>query len=113
MARSEDLAAMSKTATEFCRRFARKRSAVGGAVLFALIVAAAAAAPILFPEDPWNMVAPPLLWPGQDMDFPLGSDPLGRDIAAGIFHGARMALLIGAVSTLAALAIGITIGAVS
>jgi peptide/nickel transport system permease protein len=104
---------MTAVVADFFRRFGRRRTALFGAVLLALIVAAAAAAPFLFPEDPWNMVAPPLLWPGQDMAFPLGSDPLGRDIAAGICHGARMALIVGGVSTLAALALGVSIGAVS
>ncbi len=95
------------------RLFRRKRTAVIGLVVFALIVAAALLAPVLYPDDPGDMVAAPLLWPGEDMAYPLGTDPLGRDIAAGIFHGARSALMIGGISTLVALAIGITVGALS
>ena len=34
--------------------------------------------------------------------LPLGTDTLGRDIAAGLVHGARISLLIGVVATLAA-----------
>jgi ABC-type dipeptide/oligopeptide/nickel transport system permease subunit len=36
---------------------------------------------------------------------------LGRDVAAGIAHGARISLIIGVVSTLTSLIIGVTIGA--
>ena len=45
--------------------------------------------------------------------FPLGTDTLGRDIAAGLVHGARVSLLIGVVSTLVALLIGVPLGAVA
>ena len=43
----------------------------------------------------------------------LGSDSLGRDVAAGIAHGARISLMVGAVSTVAALSIGVTLGAIA
>ena len=52
-------------------------------------------APLLYPGDPLDMVAQPLLWPGQDAAYPLGSDSLGRDVAAGIAHGARVSLAEG------------------
>ncbi len=84
-----------------------------GAVLLALVVAMAVSAPIMFDDDPWAMVARPLLWPGDDPAFPLGSDALGRDVAAGIFHGARVSLLIGATAAFAAILLGTAIGAVA
>jgi peptide/nickel transport system permease protein len=86
---------------------------VFGAVLLACVIAAACCADLAYPGDPWDMAAPPLLWPGDDPAFPLGSDTLGRDIASGLFHGARASLLIGAVAALAALAAGTTIGALA
>ena len=43
----------------------------------------------------------------------LGSDTLGRDVASGVMHGARVSLLIGVASTLAALLIGVTLGAIA
>jgi peptide/nickel transport system permease protein len=95
------------------RRFCRRRASVLGAVLLGLVVLAAAAADWAYPGDPWDMAAPPLLWPGQDPSFPLGSDTLGRDIAAGLFHGARASLLIGFISALAALSVGTMIGALA
>ena len=44
---------------------------------------------------------------------PLGTDALGRDVLAGLIHGARVSLLIGLVSTLVALTIGVPLGAVA
>ncbi|MCS3451254.1 peptide/nickel transport system permease protein [Bradyrhizobium elkanii] len=78
-----------------------------------LIVAAAALAPVFYPGDPLSMVARPLLWPGQDSSFPLGSDSLGRDLAADLMHGARISLLIGFVATTIGLVVGISVGAVA
>jgi len=95
------------------RRFCRRRASVLGAALLAGVILAACCAGWAYPGDPWDMAAPPLLWPGEDPAFPLGSDTLGRDLAAGLFHGARASLLIGGVSALAALAAGTTIGALA
>lgn len=92
-------------------RFCHKRSAVFGLALLLLISALAILAPVLYPVEPGEMIAPPLLWPGESAAFPLGSDQLGRDMAAGLAHGARSALLIGMVSSAAAISIGVAIGA--
>jgi peptide/nickel transport system permease protein len=83
---------------------------LGGAIVL-LLVAMAAGAGVVFPDDPMAMVAPPLLWPGADPAFPLGTDSLGRDIAAGIVHGARASLAIGFLSSGAALLLGTAVGA--
>ena len=96
---------------EFWRRYRRKSSAVAGLVLLGLILSVAAIGPLLVPGDPWAIVARPFLWPGQDAAHPLGSDLLGRDILRGIVHGARVSLLIGLSATVAALGIGVTVGA--
>jgi peptide/nickel transport system permease protein len=77
------------------------------------VVAIAFAADLIYPTDPLDMVAPALLWPGQDWDYPLGTDALGRDLAAGIVHGARVSLLVGFFAALIGLVIGTTIGALA
>lgn len=97
----------------FAARFARRRASVLGAALLAGVVGMAAVAGSLYPGDPWDMAADPLLWPGRDAAFPLGSDTLGRDVAAGLFHGARASLLVAASATVTALAIGIVVGALA
>jgi peptide/nickel transport system permease protein len=82
---------------------------VAGLVIIASIVLAAAGAPFVFPFSPWEMRGAPFLPPGSP-DFLLGTDALGRDVAAGIAHGALVSLLIGGVSTVVALGIGIGLG---
>jgi len=96
----------------FLRGFTRNRGAVAGTVVLLLVALVAATANLLFPFSPWDMRGAPFLRPGE-MGFLLGSDSLGRDVAAGIAYGARVSLLIGGVSTLAALSIGVTLGAVA
>ncbi|WP_159916603.1 ABC transporter permease [Pantoea sp. 18069] len=91
--------------------FVRNAAGVGGVVFLLLVLALALAAPWLFPGDPLDMVATPLLWPGQDPAFPLGSDSMGRDVLAGIAHGARMSLSVGVVAAVLSLLIGIVVGA--
>lgn len=97
---------------DFPRRFARNRSAVAGLAVLALVVLMALAAPALYPGDPWDMVAEPFLPPASP-GYPAGTDMMGRDIAAGLFHGARVSLLIGLVATGVALLIGVSVGAVA
>ncbi|WP_420343900.1 ABC transporter permease [Paenirhodobacter sp.] len=98
---------------EFWKRFAANRGGVIGLVLLVLIVAVAVAAPMLFPGNPWKMVSRPFLPPFENAKFLLGTDTVGRDVAAGLAHGARVSLLVGLVSTLAALIIGIPMGALA
>lgn len=98
---------------DFVKRFSKNYGAVVGAIILGLIVLMAIAAPVLFPVDPWRTVAMPLLRPFEDAQYPLGTDMLGRDIAAGIAHGAKVSLLIGIVSTLVAVLIGVSVGAVA
>lgn len=93
------------------RTLLRNPAAVAGLLILLAMAALALLAPVLFPGDPLDMVAPPLLWPGQDPQFPLGSDSLGRDVLAGIAHGARISLAVGAVAAVLSLLIGIVLGA--
>ena len=80
-------------------RFSRNRGAIVGLAIVVCIVLMTIAAPILYPGDPGEMVAQPFIWPFSNPAFPLGSDMLGRDLAAQIFHGAHESLLIGASAT--------------
>ena len=98
--------------SDFWRRYARNKGAVVGLVILILVALIAATAPLIFPGSPWDMAGAPFLPPGE-MGMLLGSDSLGRDVAAGIAHGARVSLLVGAVSTVAALAVGVTLGAIA
>jgi peptide/nickel transport system permease protein len=98
---------------EFWRRFRRNRSAVIGLALLLAIVSMALLADVLYPGSPLRMVARPMQWPFANASYPLGTDRLGRDITAAIFHGARISLLTGITATVFSLLVGIAIGALS
>lgn len=93
------------------RRYLRNPAAVIGLVLLAIVLAMAVTAGWLFPRDPLALAGRPLIWPLDNPRFWLGTDNSGRDIAAQIFHGARISLLIGLVATAIAIATGVVIGA--
>ncbi|MBL8570301.1 MAG: ABC transporter permease [Phreatobacter sp.] len=94
------------------RAFSRHPSGMIGFAILLVVLVLAVLAPVLYPEDPWEMVGRPFAPPMTD-GFLLGSDTLGRDVAAGIIHGTRVSLTIGVTSTLAAVLIGVLIGAMA
>jgi peptide/nickel transport system permease protein len=95
------------------RRYFRSPAAVVGLLLLLVVIAMAISAGFLYPRDPLALAGRPLLWPFANPRFPLGTDNSGRDIAAQIFHGARISLLIGGVATLIAVVIGVLVGALA
>jgi len=95
------------------KRYCRSPSALVGLFLLLVVIAMAISAGWLYPRDPLALAGRPLIWPFSNPRFLLGTDNSGRDIAAQLFYGARISLLIGAVSTIAALLIGITLGAIA
>lgn len=97
----------------FLKRFARNRGALIGLIILVAVVLFAILAPSLYPQSPWRTVARPFLAPFVMERFPLGTDTLGRDIASGLAHGARVSLTIGLVSTIVALLIGVPLGAIA
>jgi peptide/nickel transport system permease protein len=68
---------------------------------------------VLYPDDPLGLAGRPLQWPSLGGRFWLGTDASGRDIASQIVHGARTTLLMGIMSTVIAITIGIVIGALA
>jgi peptide/nickel transport system permease protein len=97
----------------FLGRFARNRAALAGLAVLVIVVVAALAAPYLFPRNPLRIVGRPEVWPFLNWRHPLGTDSLGRDIAAIVAHGARTTLLIGLFASLTATLIGVTVGAIA
>ncbi len=89
-------------------RFARNRLAVAGAAVLILLLLLVALTPLLFPADPFSLVGPALQPPGER--FLLGTDTLGRDVAAEIAYGARTSLIIGVGATLGAILFGAVVG---
>ena len=98
---------------QLLRLYLRNPAAVIGLVLLLIMLAMAASAGWLFPRDPLALAGRPLQWPMENARFWLGTDSSGRDIAAQIFHGARISLLIGLVATALAIFIGVVVGAIA
>ncbi|EJL54234.1 ABC-type dipeptide/oligopeptide/nickel transport system, permease component [Rhizobium sp. CF122] len=110
-------ASVSGTAWRGMRRelkvFLANYNALFGTAILLLVALSALFAPLLYPGDPLEMVARPFLWPGQNPAYPLGTDSMGRDVLAGIVHGARISLTVGLAATALGLTAGIAIGAVA
>jgi peptide/nickel transport system permease protein len=87
--------------------FARRKplGAIGGGIL-ALLILIAILAPAISPSDP-NFIHDEDLVANPSWEFPLGTDPIGRDVMSRLFHGARISLFVG----LASITIGVTAGA--
>lgn len=81
-----------------------------GLALLAVQLVVAALAGTLYPGDPFELAGAAFLRPGEDAEFPLGTDIMGRDIAAGLAHGARVSLLVGLSATLIATVLGTAVG---
>jgi peptide/nickel transport system permease protein len=96
---------------DFWRRFRHNRAAVGAAALLALIILMALFGPLVYSTSPFEMVGAPFSLPFAE--FPLGTDVSGRDIMAGIVHGAGISLLIGVISAFTATTVGVAIGALA
>jgi peptide/nickel transport system permease protein len=95
----------------FASRFSRNKGAVIGLLILGVIVFLALTAPLLYPGNPFSAVGEPFELPFER--FFLGTDQLGRDVAAGLAHGARTSLLIALIATLISLCLGTLIGCTS
>lgn len=94
----------------FLRRFSRSPEGVVGLVVLVAIASMALCAPLVFPGDPLAIAGRPLLAPGADPRFLLGTDQLGRDLAAELMHGARTSLLVGISAAVTAIVVGSLVG---
>ena len=100
------------------RGYRRSPGAVLALTTFVLIVLAAAFAPLISPQNPYDLRQVSLLDnlqpPGsRSLDgllFALGTDGQGRDILSAIFYGLRTSLIVGVLSGVLALLLGVAIG---
>lgn len=87
--------------------------AIVGFGILSILIIVAIVAPLIAPGDPLRIAGRALLAPFTDMSLPLGTDRLGRDVFAGIVHGARTSLLVGAAAALAAIVLGLCVGLIA
>lgn len=93
--------------------FLRNKASVAGLAMMVLVACLAILGPVLYSVDPFEIVGAPMTPPWTDAAVPLGSDYLGRDLLAGIVHGAGVTLFVGGAAALMTVSIGILIGAVA
>lgn len=101
--------------SDFWRRFKRNRSAVLGMIILCVIVTLVICADLFYSYDDVaiKMNVSQRLIPPFSQGHILGTDDLGRDLAARILHGGRRSLVISFSSVAFALVVGSIIGAVS
>jgi peptide/nickel transport system permease protein len=106
----------------FVRDFCRSRIAIAGAIALLLIVVAALFAPLIAPQNPYDLqhldILDSRLEPGQaaadgHMTYLLGTDDQGRDMLSAILYGVRISVAVGVISTTIALAIGLALGLIA
>lgn len=103
------------------RRVSLRRAALMAvplAILFSVLVIPAIFAPYLAPHDPLagrlaQKLTPPAWIPGGTWEYPLGTDPLGRDLLSRLIFGARVSLSVSLVAIFLGGTVGIVLGLVA
>ncbi len=103
---------------EFWFYFRENRGAVVGLWVFAAFAFCALFAPLLSPYDPTEQfrqftLIPPAWQEGGNWAFPLGTDPLGRDMLSRLIEGARYSFFVGIIVVTVAASGGILVGLIS
>lgn len=102
----------------FVAEFAASKIALGGFLVFALIVVLAVLAPWIAPQNPYDLGTidimdgrlEPMSVGGSGITHWLGTDDQGRDMLSGILYGLRISLTVGAGSALIAGIVGASLG---
>ncbi|MFN8496731.1 MAG: ABC transporter permease [Anaerolineae bacterium] len=95
------------------RAMRRNKTAVAGLAILVIWLLIAAAAPIIAPYDPLQDQNLKARLQPPSLQYPFGTDDLGRDVFKRVIHGARISIPAGIVVVLAAAAIGVTYGAMA
>ncbi|MGH7276167.1 MAG: ABC transporter permease [Candidatus Rokuibacteriota bacterium] len=103
---------------QFLRHLARRRTALFGLVVVALVLVGALGAPWLTTWDPTeqditNRLKPPGSQDPSGRAHLLGTDHLGRDLLARVIFGARPALMVGFAAVAISGLLGLSVGLVS
>jgi dipeptide transport system permease protein len=121
MSEATDIGAAARVVhplAEFWAYFRASRGAMAGLTVILLVVTAAILAGVLSPFNPdltntSALLKPPFWQAGGSLQYPLGTDAIGRDMLSRLLFGARLSLSIGFVVICLALIVGITLGLVA
>ena len=112
------LSAASAGERAFATFAAERPGAVLAGILLAIVGVAALFAPLIAPQDPFDLASfdildaelPPIWQEGSDPRFVLGTDAQGRDLFSAILYGTRISLLVGILAVAIQAAIGVSLG---
>ena len=101
--------------------FLRSNVTIAAAAVTLIIVLAALLAPVIAPQDPYDLRQlsiidshiPPVWQSDGDRRFLLGSDDQGRDVFSTILYGSRQSISIGVMATVFAAILGIMLGLIA
>jgi len=100
---------------DFIKQYKKNKSAVVGFFIVVILVFMAIFAPWIAPhlpadQDLAHRLTPPM-WEAKGLSqFFLGTDDFGRDLFSRIIYGARISLMVGAISVGMSLSFGLTMG---
>ncbi|MCC6802416.1 MAG: ABC transporter permease [Anaerolineae bacterium] len=97
------------------REFFRKKTAILGTAMLAIVVLAAVFAPVIAPYNPYervNVQPEDILAPPSAAHI-LGTDDAGKDVFSQLIYGARVSLLVGFTASFMTMIIGTTVGLVA
>ncbi|WP_101067398.1 ABC transporter permease [Roseovarius salinarum] len=105
----------------FLKRFLSDPVAIGAGVVLLILVLMAVLAPIIAPQNPYDLMQlsimdsemPPAWHPGGDDRFLLGTDAQGRGVLSTIMYGTGISLLIGLGAVIVQGMLGITLGLIA
>jgi peptide/nickel transport system permease protein len=99
--------------SEIVRRFKKNRMAVIGLAIFSVIILLVVFANFIIPEERVYIQTIADRFQGPNSQYLLGTDNLGRDLAARLLYGSRYSLSIGLSVTFLSLLIGAVLGAIA
>lgn len=86
----------------------KDKKAIFGMIMLSIFVFFALFAPWLAPHDPTAMDFDMMISPS--LEFPLGTDDLGRDLLSRVIHGTQISLFVGVITVAIALVLGVIMG---
>jgi len=121
IAEKNDASAVETPLRRFVSGYCESKLAVGAALFLLVLILLAAFAPLIAPQNPYDLaqvdVLDSRLPPGEvgfsGMTYWLGSDGAGRDLLSAMLYGLRISLSVGFLSGLIAMAIGAAIGLIA
>ena len=95
-----------------------RRWPVLSAAIIVILTFVAIFAPLIVPHDPLDSVllernVPPAWYEEGTMKYPLGKDPIGRDVLSRLIMGTRISLMIVAVSMIVGTVVGTGLGLIA